>query len=145
MWPKRRFLSVLAGLSLLGIPAGAMAAVHFDVPSHQVMSMSQGPSQHSSVVLAYEGNPYEWRQQHHHYPSDPNGYSWGTRYRYEYAPGWFATPPPGWAVDRRRTYLEERRRVAINMQQQMLARGDINAARRLGAVIGQLDNQLHYR
>jgi hypothetical protein len=96
------------------------------------------------MVLAYEDDQYQWR--HYHDPAlAPNDYNWGSRYRYQYAPGWFNSPPSGWAVDQRRAYLEQRRQVAINMQQQMLARGDTNAAQRLGSVIGQLDNQLHYR
>jgi hypothetical protein len=96
------------------------------------------------MVLAYEDDQYQWR--HYHDPAlAPNDYNWGSRYRYQYAPGWFNSPPSGWAVDQRRAYLEQRRQVAINMQQQMLARGDTNAAQRLGGVIGQLDNQLHYR
>jgi hypothetical protein len=48
-------------------------------------------------------------------------------------------------MNQRRSYLEQRRQVAINMQQQMLARGDTNAAQRLGSVIGQLNRDLGYR
>jgi len=44
-----------------------------------------------------------------------------------------------------RAYLEQRRQVALNMQQQMLARGDTRAAERLGAVISQFNNQLSHR
>jgi hypothetical protein len=69
----------------------------------------------------------------------------GGRYRYQYPPGWFSGPPSGWAMGQRRGYLEQWREVAINMQQQMLARGDTKAAERLGGVIGQLNRQLGYR
>jgi len=45
----------------------------------------------------------------------------------------------------RRDYFEQRREAAISMEQQMLARGDIKAAQRLGSVIGQLNRELGYR
>jgi hypothetical protein len=143
MWSKRTVLSAIAGLSLLGISVNAMAWDHYDRPSGRVRSMWYRPSQHRPIVLAQE-YPYQWRH-HEDPPLAPNDYNWGSRYRYQYAPGWFSAPPSGWAVNQRRAYLEQRRQVAINMQQQMLARGDTNAAQRLGGVIGQLDNQLHYR
>jgi len=41
-----------------------------------------------------------------------------------------------------RAYLEQRREAAINMEQQMLARGDMKAADRLVVVIRKLDDQL---
>ncbi len=157
MKSKRRVLTALIGLSLLSIPPGAMAAVHSDRPSTQVTSVSQVPSQHSPIVLAYEDDEQQWRQHHQdhdrdhhnaywdHHHLNQNDYNWGGQHRYQYAPGWFNSPPSGWAGDRRREYLEERRRAAINMQQQMLARGDTNAAQRLGVVIGQLNSQLGHR
>jgi hypothetical protein len=46
------------------------------------------------------------------------------------------------AASRRCAYLEQRREVAVNMQQEMLARGDAKAAQRLGRVIGQLNREL---
>jgi hypothetical protein len=147
MWCKKNLLSAIAGLSLLSIPLGATAAVNRDRSSAQMISTWQMPSRHPSVVIAYEDEPYPWHH-HHHYvnpPLPPNDYSWGTRNRYQYAPGWFNSPPAGWAIERRRAYLEERRHVAIDMQRQMLARGDTRAAQRLGVVIAQLDHQLHYR
>jgi hypothetical protein len=45
----------------------------------------------------------------------------------------------------RRAYLEQRRGIAIHMQQEMLARGDMKAAQRLGSVIEQLNRELGYR
>ena len=48
-------------------------------------------------------------------------------------------------MSQRRAYLEQRRQVAINMQQQMFARGDTKAAQRLGGVIGRLNSELGSR
>lgn len=162
MWSKKGVLCALTGLSLFGIPSGAMTAIHSDLPSTQVTSAWQAPSPHSPVVLAQEDNQQQWREHHYgsdhhdhdrdhhnadwdHHRLDPNDYNWGGRNRYQYTPGWFSPPPSAWAGDRRRAYLKERRQVAINMQRQMLARGDTAAAQRLGAVIGQLNNQLGHR
>jgi hypothetical protein len=61
-----------------------------------------------------------------------------------YPPSYFNAPPGGWEGYGRRAHLEERRQAAINMQRQMLARGDTKAADRLGVVIHELDNQLGY-
>jgi hypothetical protein len=57
-------------------------------------------------------------------------------------PQFLAWYPP-WE-ERRRAYLEQRREAAINMKQQMLARGDTKAANRLVVVIRRLDDQLGY-
>jgi hypothetical protein len=140
---KKKFLSTVAGLSLLGIPLGSMAGVQFSLPSNRVEPSWQSSRQYSPMIFAQEYYPYEWH--HHHHRLDPNDYNWGGPNRYRYAPGWFSSPPSGWAIDRRRAYLEQRRQAAINMQQQMLARGDTNAAQRLGTVIGQLNSELGYR
>ena len=114
MKSKRRVLTALIGLSLLSIPPGAMAAVHSDRPSTQVTSVSQVPSQHSPIVLAYEDDEQQWRQHHQdhdrdhhnaywdHHHLNQNDYNWGGQHRYQYAPGWFNSPPSGWAGDRRR-------------------------------------------
>jgi hypothetical protein len=145
MKSRKKFLSALAGLSLLGIPLGSMAGVQFSLPSTRVEPSWQSSRQHSPMIFAQEDNQYEWHHHHHHHDVDPNDYNWGGPNRYQYAPGWFSSPPSGWAMDRRRAYLEQRRQVAINMQQQMLARGDTKAAQRLGTTIGQLNSQLGYR
>jgi hypothetical protein len=144
MWSKKKVLSTIVGLSLFGIPAGAMAGVNFDHPTTQVTSVWQAPSQYSQILLAQEYG-YPPPPHHHHHHVNPNDYYWGGHYRYQYSPGWFDPPPSGMAMSERRAYLEQRRQVAINMQQQMLARGDTNAAQRLGSVIGQLNHELGYR
>jgi hypothetical protein len=152
MWSKRRVLSAIVGFSLLGISRATMAAVHFDPASTQETS-AQASFQHSQILLADWSEHYPWHHHHHNpnnpngpnYNSNPNDYYWGTKYRYQYAPGWFNSPPSGWATNQRRLYLEQRRQVAINMQQQMLARGDVKAAQRLSGVIGQLNSELGYR
>jgi hypothetical protein len=123
-----------------------MAAVQFNLPSTHLQPSWQSPRQDSPMILAQQDDQHKWwHHHHHHHDFDPDDYNWGGRYRYQYAPGWFGSPPPGWAMDRRRAYLEQRRQAAINMQQQMLARGDTNAAQRLGTVIDQLNGQLGYR
>jgi hypothetical protein len=146
MWSKRMVLSAIVGFSLFGLPPGAIAAVHFDQPPARMTSSWQAPLQHPQILVADENDGYEWR--HHHdwdYRRNPDDYNWGGHYRYQYAPGYFTPPPSGWAAYQRRSYLEQRRQVAIDMQQQMLARGDTNAASRLGVVIQQLNGQLGYR
>jgi hypothetical protein len=143
MRSKKKFLSALVGLSLLGMPLRSMAGVQFSLPSARVEPSWQLSRQHSPMIFAQEDYQYEWRN--HHHRLDPNDYNWGGGNRYQYAPGWFGSPPSGWATDRRNSYLEQRRQVAINMQQQMLARGDTKAAQRLGTVIAQLNSQLGYR
>jgi hypothetical protein len=148
MWSKKRVLSAIVGFSLLGISPAAFAAVHVAPPT-RVASSWQVQPQNSPILLAEWDYYHGWR--HHHNPNDPNynvnpnDYYWGGKNRYQYAPGWFNGPPSGWAMNQRRAYLEQRRAVAINMQQEMLARGDTNAARRLGGVIGQLNSELGYR
>jgi hypothetical protein len=144
MWSKARVLSAVVGLSLLGVSSGAVAAIHLDVRSNQSAPLSQMPSPGSRTIVA-DWNEYQWR--HHHHPSNvnPNDYNWGGRNRYRYPPGWFSGPPSGMATRQRRAYLEQRREAAINMQQQMLARGDTKAAERLGGVIGQLNQELGFR
>ena len=144
MWPKGRVLSTVVGLSLLGVSSGALAAIHLDLPSNQSTALSQLAPPGSQLILV-DWNDH-WRHHHHpNYNASPNDYYWGGRYRYQYPPGWFSGPPSGWATGQRRAYLEQRREVAINMQQQMLARGDTGAAQRLGGVIGQLNRELGYR
>jgi hypothetical protein len=143
MWSKEKVLSAIVGLTLFGIPLGAIAAVNLDQPSTQVTSVWRAPSQQSQILLAQENN-YQWPYHHHHHVN-PNNYNWGGPHRYQYSSGWFNPPPSGWATNQRRSYLEQRRQVAINMQQQMLARGDTNAAQHLGSVIGQLNRELAYR
>jgi len=150
MWSKRRVLSAIVGFSLLGVSPAAIAAVRFDPPSAQVRSVPQPSFRHSQILLADWNEYHPWHHHHHHpnnanYNVNPNDPYWGTKNRYQYAPGWFNTPPSGWATNQRRAYLEQRRQVAINMQQQMLARGDTKAAQRLGGVIGQLNSELGYR
>ena len=122
MRSKKKFLSALAGLSLLGMPLGAMAGVQFSLPSTRVEPSWQSSMQPSPMIFAQAYYQYEWH--HHHHRSDP---------------------PSGGSIDPSRAYLEQRRQAAINMQQQMLARGDMQAAQRLGGVIAQLDSQLRYR
>ena len=144
MWSRMRVLSAILGFGVLVILPGAIAAAHFDPPSAQAASP---PLQHRQILLA-DWNDHHVRWHHHYNPNssfNPNDYNWGGRYRYEYPPHWFSSPPPSWAMSQRRAYLEQRREVAINMRQQMLARGDMNAAQRLGGVIGQLDRELGYR
>jgi hypothetical protein len=162
MSAKSRILFGLTAINLLGMSPAAMAAVHFDRTPMQITSAWRAPSRHSPVVLAeddeqqwrHDGDrdwrPHDWDHANGGrngggYGPGPDAYYWGGRDRYNYSPGWFNPPPQGWSDDRRRTYLEERRHVAINMQQQMLARGDTRAAQRLGAVIDQLNHQLRYR
>jgi len=148
MSSKRRVWSAIVGFSLLGISPVTMAAVHFDPASTQETS-AQASFQQSQILLADWNAYHPWH--HHHNPNDPNynlnpnDYYWGTKYRYQYAPGWFNSPPSGSAMNQRRAYLEQRHQVAINMQQQMLARGDVKAAQRLSGVIGQLNRELGYR
>jgi hypothetical protein len=152
MWSAKSIISLLAGLSLLSIPSGAVTATFIATPSTPVTSVWQvRPTPRIPANLAQEEEPNEWHYHHHHdrdqqhQPFAPNDYNWGSPHRYQYAPHWFNNPPPSWSADSRRAYLKERRQVAIKMQQQMLARGDTNAAQRLGAVIGQLDHQLGFR
>jgi len=161
MWLEKRVLSAVVGLSMLGIPPSLMAAGHFDQPQTRTASAWQVPSQHSPVLLADEDDKHEGRRHHHdwdhhdrdegHHDNDwhrhhwdADDYNWGSRNRYQYTPGWFNGPPPGWARNRRRAYLEQRRGAAIVMQRQMWARGDRDAANRLGEVISDLNNQLGY-
>ena len=150
MWSKRRVLSAIVGFSVLGISPGAIASIHVHPAATQAVILSQATLQHSRIVLA-DWDEYHHRRHHHHppytpYPNlDSNDYNWGGRYCYQYPPAWFGGPPSGWEMSQRRAYLEQRRDVAINMQQQMLARGDVNAAQRLGSVIGQLNRELGYR
>ena len=148
MWSKKRVWSAIVGFSLLGIPPGAIAAVRFNRPSTQVTSVWHARPQYSQVLLAQDSYPYHGWRHHHHNPNysvNPNDYNWGGQHRYQYPPGWFNSPPSRWATNQRRSYLEQRRQVAINMQQQMLARGDMKAAQRLSGVIGQLDSELGHR
>jgi len=149
MWSKRRVVSAIVGFSLLGVSPAAIAAVHFDPASTRVTSMPQASFQHTQILLADWNEYHPWH--HHHHPNNsnynvnPNDPYWGTKYRYQHPQEWFNSPPSGWATGQRRAYLEQRRQVAINMQQQMLARGDTKAAQRLGGVIGQLNSELGYR
>jgi hypothetical protein len=145
MWSKKTVLSAIVGLSLFGVPPGAMAALNSTQPLTRLTSSWQGSSQHTPIVLADEDDHPGWHHHHHDddwYRRNANDYNWGGRYRYQYNPGYFNPPPQGWYGARRRNYLEERRQVAINMQQQMLAQGDTNAAKRLGVVIQQLNGEL---
>jgi hypothetical protein len=144
MRSKARVLSAVVGLGLLGVSWGAVAAIQLDVRSNQSAPLLQMASSGSRIIVA-DWNEYQWR--HHHHPSNasPNDYNWGGRNRYQYPPGWFGGPPSGMATGQRRAYLEQRREVAINMQQQMLARGDTKAAERLSGVIGQLNQELGFR
>jgi hypothetical protein len=146
MWSKAkaRVLSSFVGLSLLGISSGAFAAIHLEARSKQLTQIPRAASPASQIVVA-DWNEHQWPHHHHPYNLNPNDYYWGGRYRYQYPPGWFKVPTSGLAMGQRRAYLEQRRDVAINMQQQMLARGDTKAAERLGGVIGQLDGELGYR
>lgn len=148
MWSKMRVLSALIGFGVLGVSSGAIASMYVDPASTQAVVLSQAAPQHSPIVLAAWDQYHHWR--HHHQPPytpnlNSNDYNWGGRYRYQYPPAWFGGPPSGWEMSQRRAYLQQRREVAINMQQQMLARGDVNAAQRLGNVIGQLNRALGYR
>jgi hypothetical protein len=147
MRSKIRVLSAVIGLSMLGAPVGAMAAaVQLDRSAVESTSMWQASPQHSPIVLADWWD--DWNH-HHHQDQDhrwnPNDYKWGGQHRYQYAPAWFNPPPHEWADDRRRAYLLQRRQVAITMQREMWAKGDTNAANRLGAVIAQLDSELGHR
>ena len=108
---RKKFLSALAGLSLSGIPLGSMAAVLFNLPSTRIEPSWQSSRQHSPMIFAQEDDQYEWHHHHHHQDLDPNDYNWGGRNRYQYAPGWFSSPPAGWAMDRRRACLKQRRQV----------------------------------
>jgi hypothetical protein len=132
-----------------------MAAVHFYHPKAQMTSVWQLPARHSPVLLADEHAEQQWRQYPHlvwerhdgyweHHRLGPKEYNGGSGTPEEYIPGSFKTPPPGWP-EASPAYLEERRQVAINMQQRMLAHGDTQAVNRLGAVISQLNNQLGLR
>jgi hypothetical protein len=147
MWSKKRVLSAIVGFSMVGMSSGVVAAIHVDPPSTQSVVQSHAASQQSRIVLTNWDEYHGWR--HHYHPAyappanlTANDYNWGGRYRYQYPPGWFSGPPSAWGTSQRRAYLEQRREVAINLQQQMLARGDVNAAQRLGNVIGQLNREL---
>jgi hypothetical protein len=128
----------------LGVSSGAVAAINIGTRSNQSTPLSHMASPGSPINVA-DWSDYHWRHHHNPYNENPNDYYWGGRYRYQHPPGWFGGPPSGWAMGQRRAYLEQRREVAINMQQQMLARGDTKAAERLGGVIGQLNRELGHR
>jgi hypothetical protein len=143
MGSTKKFLSALAGLSLLGISTGSMAGVQFSEPAPLVEPSWQSSRQPSPMIFAQMDNPDEW---HHNHPNwNPNDYNWGGSHHYNHPPGWFGPPPSGWAIERRNAYLEQRRQAAIEMQREMLAQGDMKAAQRLGTVIAQLNSELHYR
>ena len=149
MGSKTEILFVLIGLGLLGLPPGALAA-HSEIPLPLLTTSLKAQASSLPTGFIYLAQQDEWHHHHHDHtwqpgPIPPNDYNWGGPHRYQYAPQWFNSPPPSWPNNSRRAYLKERRQVAINMQQQMLARGDTNAAQRLGTVIGQLDHELGYR
>ena len=148
MGSKKEILFVLLGLGLLSLPLGALAA-HPAVPSLGITTSLKAKASSLPTGFIYLAQQDEWHHHHDHtwqpQPIPASDYNWGGPHRYKYAPQWFNSPPPSWSNNSRRAYLKERRQVAINMQQQMLARGDTNAAQRLGTVIGQLDHELGYR
>jgi hypothetical protein len=120
-----------------------MAGVQFSLPATLIEQSWQSSRQPSPMIFAQLDNPDQWH--HHHHDFNPNDYTWGGPHRYKYPPAWFGAPPSGWAIERRNAYLEQRRQVAIQMQREMMAQGDMKAAQRLGTVIAQLNTELHYR
>jgi arylamine N-acetyltransferase len=137
MLSKKDVLSAVVGFSLMALPASALAAGHFDRPVHRTDAW-QASAHSSPIVLAQA----EWEHHHNHHWNQ-NDYNWGGHYRYQHPPSYFSGPVPhGYQGAQRRSYLEQRRATAIDMQRQMLARGDRGAADRLGATISQLDQEL---
>jgi arylamine N-acetyltransferase len=141
MLSKKDVLSAVVGLSMMALPASALASGHFNTPTVPSGDAWQPAAISSPIVLAqYDEDHYH--HHHHHYEATPNDYDWGGHYRYKYPPSYFNSPMPHNYSGGQRAYLENRRQTAIMMQREMLARGDKDAANRLGATISQLDRQL---
>jgi hypothetical protein len=139
MLSKKDVLSAVVGLSMMALPAGALASGHFSTPAVPTGDAWQPAAISSPIVLAQYN--YE-EHHHHHHPVNTNDYNWGGNHRYQYPPSYFSRPMPGNYAGGQRAYLENRRQTAIMMQREMLARGDKDAANRLGVTISQLNRQL---
>jgi hypothetical protein len=138
MLSKKDVLSAVVGLSMMALPASALASGHFSTPTVPSGDTWQPAAISSPVVLAQ----YDEYHHHHHHPANAEDYNWGGNHRYQYPPSYFSRPMPSNYAGGRRSYLENRRQTAIMMQREALARGDKGAANRLGATISQLDREI---
>lgn len=157
MLSKKDLLSAVLGLSITAVPAGAIAANHFQRSPETPRSSAWQITPHSPILLADEDEHEEHQEHHHHHrwhrdddrrPAegryhDDDDYYWGGRNRYEYPPSYFSEPVPnGWDAPRRQAFLMHKRDTAVMLRNRMRARGDTDAVHRLDGVISQLNREM---
>ena len=157
MLSGKKILSALVGAAMLSMPTGVLAGYYGGGAkpdaTYQKAGLDGYRAAHPAPLQLVDDDDWHhhdhdrdwWR--HHHRPFNDNDYNWGGRYRYDHPYSYYysPTPPPQWGKwnrGERESYLVQRRNGAIRLQRQMLARGDRDAANRLGAAIEQLNRRI---
>lgn len=169
MLPGKKILSVVVGAAMLSMPAGALAG-YYDGGASARPFVKQERADVDGYRAA-RATPFQvadeddwhhnghdrdhhdenWYRHHNRYrngrPFNNNDYNWGGRNRYDHPYSYYANPnyPPawsGWNGSQRHGYLVQRRDAAIRLQRQMRAKGDKDAADRLGTAIQELNRRI---
>lgn len=163
----KKMFSAMVGVAMLSMPAGALAgrydgganarpyAIHdqagldgYRAGRAAPFLLADDDDQHHDGDYGRD-HPHDrnWNRHQHRRDFDENDANWGGRNHYDHPYSYYNNPATprewsGWNSGQRQGYLTQRRDGAIRLQRQMRARGDNDAANRLGTAIQQLNRRI---
>jgi hypothetical protein len=167
MLPGKKMFSAMVGVAMLSMPAGALAGRYDGGASAHPYGVQARAGLdgyrvgHAAPFLLADdddqnrngdydrGHPRDrnWNRPRRRRDFDDDDANWGGRNHYDHPYSYYNNPAPPaewgrWNSGQRQGYLIQRRDGAIRLQRQMRARGDNDAANRLGTAIQQLNRRI---